>query len=160
MVSSSTIRTGRHGVHPLHPHVVFGTTYRPGVFSAQHLTRPAEVLTAVRTDFECELVECNGEDDHVRLLITYPPKMALAKLVNSLKGVSARRPRQQFPALERHFWHGHLWSPSYFAGSVTGAPLSVLRQYIDDQQSPVRASPRTPIPPRPEGGAISAKEVR
>jgi len=159
-VSSSTLRTGRHGVHLLHVHLVFVTKYRRGLFSAQHLARLEEVLTAVCTDFECDLVECNGDHDHVHLLITYPPKTAPARLVNSLKGVSARRPRQQFPAPEHHLWRGHLWSPSYSANSVAGPPPSVPRQHIQDQQSPVEASPPSPIPPPPQGGSISAKEVR
>ncbi len=63
-----------------------------------------------------------------------------------MRGASARRLRQEFPALERRFWRGHLWSPSYFAGSVAGAPIAVLRQYVGSQQRP-ETSPRPPIPP-------------
>ena len=102
----------------------------------------------------------NGETDHVHLLVTYPPKVAVSNLVNSLKGVSARIMRRDHPDLGRRFWRGHLRSPSYLAGSLEGAPLSVLRQYIDNQQRPVEGAPRTPIPPRPEGQGISAKELR
>jgi len=109
---------------------------RQGV-RTQHLARLEEVFGAVGTGFECELVEFNGDHDHVQLLVTYPPRVAVAKLVNSLKGVSARRLRREFPALERRLWRGHLWSASYFAGSVGGAPLDELRHYIEDQQAPV-----------------------
>jgi len=85
-------------------------------------------------DFETELVEFNGENSHVHLLVNFPPKVALAKLVNSLKGVSSRRMRQEFPDLRRDYYRANkLWSGSYFAGSVGGAPLSVLRQYIEQQ---------------------------
>jgi putative transposase len=82
--------------------------------------------------------------------------VAVSQLVNSLKGVSARIMRRDHPELEQRLWRGHLWSPSYFAGSVGGAPLSVLRQYIQDQQRPAEAPPRTPIPPRPEGQGLPA----
>ncbi|WP_406369026.1 IS200/IS605 family transposase [Streptomyces sp. NBC_00647] len=66
------------------------------------------------------------------------PKVAVTKLVNSLKGVSSRRLRQEFPDLVRRYWRANkLWSGSYFAGAVGGAPLSVVRQYIEQQNRPV-----------------------
>jgi putative transposase len=64
--------------------------------------------------------------------------MAISRLVNSLKGVSSRRLRQEFPDLRQHYWRARrLWSGSYFAGSAGGAPISVLRQYIEQQNRPV-----------------------
>lgn len=94
-------------------------------------------MRAVAADFECEIAEFNGEAEHVHLLVNFPPKVALSKLVNSLKGVSSRRMRQEFPELERHYWRAQrLWAGSYFAGSVGGAPTSVLRQYIEQQNRP------------------------
>jgi len=140
--------------------LVVVTTYRGGVFAARHLARLEEVFGAVCAEVECELVEFDGDHDHVQLLVTYSPKVAVAKLVNSLNGVSARRLRREFPALEHRCWRGQRWSASYLAGSVGGAPLSVLGQYIENQQARVGAAPRTPIPPRPEGGGISAEEFR
>jgi len=117
--------------------LVFVTKYRHKVFAGQHLTRMEEIMRAVCTDFECELVEFNGEAEHVHLLVNFPPKVALSKLVNSLKGVSSRRMRQEFPDLVRHYYRANrLWSGSYFAGSVGGAPLTVLRQYIEQQSRP------------------------
>jgi putative transposase len=122
----------------LHAHLVFVTKYRHRVFSDTHLRRTEEVMRAVCADFETELVEFNGESNHVHLLVNFPPKVALSRLVNSLKGVSSRRLRQEFPELVRHYWRARrLWSGSYFAGSVGGAPISVLRQYIEQQNRPV-----------------------
>lgn len=73
----------------------------------------------------------------MHLLVNYPPKVSISKLVNSLKGVSSRRLRQDYEKeLGRIYWKGVLWSPSYFAGSCGGAPLSVLKQYIEQQQRP------------------------
>lgn len=74
----------------------------------------------------------------MHLVVNLPPKVALSRLVNSLKGVSSRWMRQEFPDPERHYWRAkRLWSGSYFAGSVGGAPLDVLRRYIEQQQRPV-----------------------
>ncbi|PWU52837.1 IS200/IS605 family transposase [Micromonospora sp. S4605] len=137
MAGPLDVRTGRHCVFVLHAHLVFVTKLRHRVFTDQHLTRLEEIMRAVCADFECDLVEFNGEGEHVHLLVNFPPKVALSKLVNSLKGVSSRRMRQEFPDLVRHYYQANrLWSASYFAGSVGGAPLTVLHQYIEQQNRP------------------------
>ncbi|WP_084195420.1 IS200/IS605 family transposase [Streptosporangium amethystogenes] len=132
------VRTGCHVVHNLHAHLVFVTKYRRGVFTDEMLARCEEIMREVCADFEVELREFNGEHDHVHLLIHYPPKVALSKLVNSLKGVSARLLGKEYAAhVRKYLWGGHFWSGSYFAGSVGGAPLTVLKQYIEQQQRPL-----------------------
>jgi putative transposase len=137
MAEYGDIRTGRHCIFLLHAHLVFVTKFRHGVFTGPHLERLEEIMRAVCDDFEVELAEFNGEGDHVHLLVNFPPKVTLSKLVNSLKGVSSRRMRQEFPELARHYWRANkLWSASYFAGTVGGAPISVLRQYIEQQNRP------------------------
>jgi putative transposase len=137
VASYDDIRTGRHCVFILHTHLVFVTKFRHKVFGDRHLTRLEEIMRAVCTHFECELVEFNGENNHVHLLVNFPPKVALSKLVNSLKGVSSRRMRHEFPDLARHYYRANrLWSGSYFAGSLGGAPLTVLHQYIEQQNRP------------------------
>jgi REP-associated tyrosine transposase len=70
--------------------------------------------------------------------VNFAPTVAISRLVNSLKGVSSRRLRQEFPDLRQHYWRARrLWSGSYFAGSAGGAPISVLRHYIEQQNRPV-----------------------
>lgn len=124
-------------VSALHVHLVFVTKYRRGVLDAAMLTACEASMRKVCGDFGAELREFNGEDDHVHLLVTYPPKVAVSALVNSLKGVSARRLRSEFTGrVNRAITHGHFWSPSYFAASCGGAPLSIVRQYIEQQQRP------------------------
>ncbi|GGN59153.1 IS200/IS605 family transposase [Actinoplanes lobatus] len=117
--------------------MVFVTKFRHKVFTDRHLTRMEQIMRDVCADFEAELVEFNGENNHVHLLVNFPPKMAVARLVNSLKGVSSRRLRQEFPDLVHHYYRANkLWSGSYFAGSVGGAPLSIVKQYIEQQNRP------------------------
>ncbi|WP_330301726.1 MULTISPECIES: IS200/IS605 family transposase [unclassified Streptomyces] len=127
-------RTGRHCVFVTHVHLIFVTKLRHKVFTHTHLTRMEEIMRSVCADFGCELVEFNGEDNHVHLLVNFPPKVAVTKLVNSFKGVSSRRLRQEFPDLVRHYWRASkLWSGSCFAGTVGGAPLFVVKQSIEHQ---------------------------
>ena len=129
------------------------TKVPPPVFTDAHLSRLEDIFQAVWADFGYDLVEYNGEAEHVHLLLTYPPTVQLSRLVNSLKGVSSRRLRQEFPELARHYWRARrLWSGSYFAGSVGGAPLNVLRP-----TSSSSADPTTTIHLQPDGRTPLAK---
>ncbi len=131
------IRSGRHCVFNMHIHLVFITKYRKCVFTKQILEDLRDVFQSVCTDFESELVDFNGERDHVHLLVHYPPKVSVSKLVNSLKGVSSRMIRRKnHPSISQSLWVGSLWSPSYFAGSCGGAPIEIIRKYIEDQATP------------------------
>lgn len=137
MSNDNDIRHGRHCVFKMHVHLVFVTKYRRGVFTKAVLDDLQEIFASVCTDFEAELVEFDGEDDHVHLLVEYPPKVAVSKLVNSLKGVSSLLIRKKnYPSIEKKLWGNALWSPSYFAGSCGGAPIEIIRQYIEQQQTP------------------------
>ncbi|MEU4677840.1 IS200/IS605 family transposase [Micromonospora sp. NPDC023737] len=137
MAELQRIRTGRHCVFAMHVHLVFVTKFRHNVFADRHLTRMEAIMRDVCADFEAELVEFNGEANHVHLLVNFPPKVAVARLVNSLKGVSSRRLRQEFPDLAHHYYQTNkLWSGSYYAGSVGGPPLNAVKQYIEQQNHP------------------------
>ena len=73
----------------------------------------------------------------MHLLVNYPPKVSVSVLVNSLKGVASRMIRQKkYPSVASKLWGNALWSPSYFAGSCGGAPIAVIRLYIEQQQTP------------------------
>ena len=137
MAISSDLRHGRHCVFIMHLHLVFVTKYRRDVFTKDILEDLRPIFANVCADFESELVEFDGEHDHVHLLVNYPPKVAVSHLVNSLKGVSSRMIRKKnFPGIRQKLWGRALWSPSYFAGSCGGAPIAVIRQYIEQQQTP------------------------
>ncbi|MBP7895206.1 MAG: IS200/IS605 family transposase [Acinetobacter sp.] len=135
-MENQQIRSGRHCVFNMHVHLVFVTKYRKDVFTKPMLDAMEGMFKKVCLDFEAELTEFNGEDDHVHLLINYPPKVAVSNLVNSLKGVSSRHLRKDFPEIKNKLWGGSLWSPSYFASSCGGAPLEIIKQYIEQQQTP------------------------
>ena len=137
MNKSNDIRHGRHCVFNLHIHLVFVTKYRRSVFTKAVLEDLKEIFASVCQDFEAELVEFDGEKDHVHLLIKYPPKVSVSRLVNSLKGVSSRLIRKKrYPCMQDKLWAGALWSPSYFAASCGGAPISIIKQYIEQQDTP------------------------
>jgi putative transposase len=121
----------------MHVHLVFVTKYRREVFTKEILDALKPIFFKTCADLEAELIEFDGEDDHVHLLVNYPPKVSISVLVNALKGVSSRMIRKaKYPSITKKLWGGALWSPSYFAASCGGAPISIIRQYIEQQQTP------------------------
>jgi putative transposase len=120
----------------MHVHLVFITKYRRRVFDGDALQRLRAIFQKVCHDFAAQLVAMDGEDNHVHLLLNYSPKHSVSSLVNSLKGVSSRLLRQDRPDLAQRYWKGVLWSPSYFAASCGGAPIAILKTYIEQKRTP------------------------
>jgi putative transposase len=112
-------------------HLVFVTKMPAGRTDRGNDRLPGGRVLKVCDDFGATLAACNGEDEHVHLLVEYPPTVTVSALVNSLKGVSARRLRQHYRVRPHR---EHLWSASYLAASCDGAPLSVIRAYVDNQR--------------------------
>lgn len=127
------LRKERHSVTNLLIHLVCVTKYRRNVFTAESLENIEETFRSVASKMNFDIREFNGEEDHVHILIEYPPKLSVSKIVNSLKGASSRRYRSAgYPCPSEK----SLWSPSYFATSVGGAPLEVIKRYIEQQNRP------------------------
>ena len=130
-------RTGRYCIYKTFVHLIFVTKYRRGVFSSEMVAVLAQVFRETCEQMDCELIEFNGEDDHVHLMLSYPPQRALAHVVGKLKGKSSYVLRRDFwPDLKKKLWGAHLWSPSYCAVSCGGAPLDVVKAYIENQRTP------------------------
>ncbi len=87
---SNDLRRCRHVVYNLHAHLVFLDKYRRKVFTKEILDDMQAIIEEVCSKFPDQLVEFDGEWDHVHLLVVYPPKVAITSLVNSLKSVSSR----------------------------------------------------------------------
>ena len=132
------LKSTRHAKYLLHAHIVFTTKYRKKIFTKEHLEVMKEVFENICIINNATLEEFDGESDHIHILVTYPPRIALSVLVNSLKGVSSRKLRQKFKVFQKEYWGENvaLWSRSYFVASVGGAPLEILKNYIQDQNTP------------------------
>jgi len=115
--------------------LVFITKYRRDVITDRVRAALEASMRRVCADFEAQLLEIDGEDDHLHLLIAYPPKTSISRLVNSLKGVSSRRVRAlRYPEVTRALWGNAFWSPSYCAVSCGGAPLETIKRYVQSQR--------------------------
>lgn len=138
---SSQLRHERHSVSALRVHLVCVTKYRRSVLTAESLAVIETSFKEVAQKMDCKVEEFNGETDHIHVLIEYPPKLSISQLVNSFKGVSSRRYGQA--GFKKPYGKEALWSPSYFASSVGGAPIEVLKAYIQNQDNPVSKNTST-----------------
>ncbi|URR36668.1 IS200/IS605 family transposase [Thermosynechococcus sp. HN-54] len=129
-----SFRRERHSVTDLRAHLVCVTKDGKHVFSAEELVLIEEVFRHVAKQMNFEILEISGESDHIHALIEYPPKLSISKIVNALKGVSSRRYGQA--GYKKPHGKAALWSPSYFAVSVGGAPIKVLIEYMRNQKKP------------------------
>ena len=126
---TTNLDKGSHSVTALNAHLVFVTKYRKRTFSSESLLFLEKTMKDTARKMGFSITEFNGENDHVHLLVRYPPKYSISKIVNHLKGVSSRMYRAKYLVSGEH-----LGSPSYFASSVGGAPIEVLKQYIQNQE--------------------------
>lgn len=126
----------RHSFSKLVVHLVFTTKYRRKLFTGIMIDQLREAFESACVKLECELIEMDGEQDHVHLLIAYPPKLSISVMVNNLKSISSRRLRLQNTHLTRQSKSAALWSRSYFACTAGGATIETLKAYVESQSTP------------------------
>ena len=130
-------RTGRSCVFKNDVHLVFVTKYRQNALTLEMLDMLKAIFKETCEQLDCELIEFGGEDDHVHLMVSAHPKIALSNLIGKLKGKSSFMLRKAFwEQIKPKLWGNHFWSPSYCVVSVGGASLDVIKQYIENQRKP------------------------
>ena len=137
MVNIYEWRTYRKYLFKNNAHLVFVTKYRRGVFTKEMLDRTKEIMKETCKQMDCELLEFGGEHDHVHLMVSIHPKVAVSNLVSKLKGKSSYMLRREYwERIKTMLWGNHFWSPSYCVVSCGGASLDVVKKYIENQQEP------------------------
>ena len=118
--------------------MVVVTEYRRKCITGPMLRRLEEIARMTAEKWEASLVEFNGESGHVHMLLELTPRIAPSVFVNNLKTVTSRLIRKEYARYLNRFYYGKkvFWSRSYCLITVGGAPLSVLRQYIEQQEVP------------------------
>ncbi|KRW90617.1 transposase [Alicyclobacillus tengchongensis] len=126
-------KSNRNVVYSCKYHVVWCPKYRRKVLVNGVDERLKEILQAVAEERRAEIIEMEVMPDHVHLLVEVDPQFGIHRLVKQMKGRSSRILRQEFPGLRSRL--PTLWTNSYFVSTVGGAPLAVIKQYIENQKS-------------------------
>ena len=113
-------------------HVVWCPKYRRKVLVENIALSLKTIIKQTLTEKQAELLELEVMPDHVHLLVEVDPQFGIHKLIKLVKGRSSRLLRQEFPPLRKRL--PTLWTNSYFVSTVGGAPLAVIKQYIEDQK--------------------------
>ena len=136
MKENHIFNSSRGAVFLLYSHMVFVTKYRKSLFTKDHIVEMKAIFDSVCKELGVCLEEFDGEENHVHLLVRYPPKISISFLAGRLKGASSKVLKEIFPELLFCWKKGALWSPSYCAVSCGGASLDVVKKYIQNQCTP------------------------
>ena len=101
----------------------------------RHLGGSKGMHAQVFEKMDCKLMACDGEADHIHMLVEYPPKLSISVMINAFKGTSSRLLRQERLSIAARYREGVLWSPSYFAASTGGATLETVKKYVEHQRT-------------------------
>jgi putative transposase len=135
-MANQQLQSLHHCVFSLHFHLVIVTKYRRKAITKEMLERLRVIFQETLEKWHSELIEFNGEADHVHLLFRTNPTVQLSKLVNNLKTVSSRLIRRDFrERLKRIYWKPVFWHRSYCLITAGGATIEILRKYIEEQGS-------------------------
>lgn len=130
-------RTGRSCVYMNYLHLVLVTKYRQGAITDKMLTRMEELIKETCEQMDSELLEFNGESDHVHIMVSVNPKYSVANFVGKIKGKTSYFMRKEFwKEIKGKLWGNNFWSPSYCVVSCGGAPLEIVQKYIENQKRP------------------------
>ncbi len=133
---STQLRKASHSVFSIHLHIIFVTKYRRKVLTKQMIEEAKIVWKRILHTNNCLLSNCEGESDHIHLLIDLHPDNNISHLVSSLKSASSRIIRKKYPQeIAKFYWgkNAKLWHDSKCIISCGGAPNEVIKQYIDNQ---------------------------
>jgi len=135
---STSYHRGFRSVYKLNAHVVLVVKYRRSAIDAEILIRLEQILKQTLNKWGSELLEFNGESDHVHLLIDYKPDIPLSTLIGNLKTVSSRLIRKEYPWLAQKYFYNKsfFWTGSYFVASCGGATVEQLKKYVEQQATP------------------------
>ncbi|GAA0253830.1 IS200/IS605 family transposase [Haladaptatus pallidirubidus] len=126
------LQTGSHTVYALQYHFVTVTKYRADVLSDEISERIGEVVNDLAGDFGVEIQNVNGGSDHIHILFTAKPTTDMTKFINSMKGVTSRKIRSEYPEVKQSL-KDSFWQPGYFLASTGQVSIDVLMDYVENQ---------------------------
>ena len=126
-------RKGSHTIYDIQYHCVWVTKYRYQVLRGEVAERARELIRQVCMSRDNTILKGHISTDHVHVLVSCPPTLSPAKVVQYLKGASSRKLQDEFPHLKKRYWGQHLWARGYFCGTVGAVTEEMVRRYVENQ---------------------------
>ena len=114
-------------------HCIFVVKYRRKVIDGIISERLKQIFDAIAPTYNITLKEWNSGNDHVHILFRAHPKSEISKFINAYKSASSRLIKKEFPEIRKKLWKEYFWSRSYCLLTAGGAPLEIIKQYIESQ---------------------------
>ena len=127
-------RKTAHSVYDLKYHLVWVTKYRKPVLRGEIAVRVRELIRQTCATMDVYILSGHVSSDHIHLLVSVPPQVAVRVLVQRLKGRSSRRLQEEFGELKRQYWGRHMWARGYFAVSTGNVTDEIIKQYIESHK--------------------------
>lgn len=130
----ANVYNGRGYIYCIEYHIVWCVKYRRKVLTTKIENKLKEILNKIAKDNNFNILEINGDLDHIHLLIECSPQHYIPDMIKALKGVSARLLMKEFPSIKSKLWGGHVWNPSYFIATISENTEEQIRNYIQSQK--------------------------
>lgn len=125
--------TNNHSVFKLSYHLVLVIKYRRKVIDDNISNRLKEIFEYISPKYNITLEEWNHDKDHIHLLFRGSPNTDISKFLNAYKSASSRLIKKEYPVIRKQLWKEYFWSRSYCLLTIGGAPIEVVRKYIENQ---------------------------
>lgn len=125
--------SNNHSVFSLHYHLILVVKYRRKVISDEISNRLKEIFEYIQCNYNITLQEWNHDKDHVHVLMKAHPNTDISKFLNAYKSASSRLIKKEFPSIRNQLWKAYFWSRSYCLMTTGGAPIEIIRKYIETQ---------------------------
>ena len=126
------LKSTSHAVYEAKYHLVWCPKYRKKILVGEIRERVKELFFEIAERYDFEIDRCEVAEDHIHILISFPPRYSIAQVVGIIKGKSGSKIFEEYPMLKKKLWGGHLWEQGYFARTV-GEQITddVIRRYIE-----------------------------
>ena len=127
-----SLKSTSHAVYEAKYHLVWCPKYRKKVLVGEVRERVKQLFHIIAEQFDFEIDRCEVAEDHIHILLSFPPRYSIAKVVGIIKGISSSKVFEEYPKIKEKLWGGHLWEQGYFVRTV-GEQVTdgVIRRYIE-----------------------------
>ena len=125
--------TNNHSVFLLYYHLILVVKYRRNVFNDDMSDYARDIFAKIAPDYNITLLEWDHDGDHVHVMFKAQPNSELSKFINAYKSASSRLIKKDFPTVKKKLWKQHFWSQSFCLLTAGGAPIEVIKEYIESQ---------------------------
>ena len=131
--SLSSYDKNQHSVYLLYYHLILVVKYRRKVFDEAVSLRAKEIFSYIAPSYGITLEEWNHDEDHVHVMFRAKPATEISRFINAYKSASSRLLKKEYPEIRKKLWKEYFWSKSFCLITAGGAPIEVIREYIESQ---------------------------